>query len=229
MAETRADKKTVLITGASGGLGRLVSRRFLKSGSRVIAVGRSHDAEEGCETIVADLRKTGAARSVVRQVIEKTGRIDAVAHLVGGFAGGQAVHDAEDDVWEKMLELNLTMSYRVFRAALPPMLEAGRGRIVAVGSRAGTQASPGLAPYCASKAAMHMLVECTAAEVKHSGVTVNAVLPGVIDTPGNRAAMPEVDPAEWVKPERIAAVIEWIALEAPVDLNGALVPVYGHS
>ncbi len=229
MAAISAQGKIILITGASGGLGRSVSRRFLESGAKVIAVDRSRKIEDGCEAVLADLNQPDAAKNVVQEVMKKTGRIDALAHLVGGFAGGQSVSQAGDDVWEKMLGLNLTMSYRMFRAALAPMLDARQGRIIAVGSRAGKQAAADLAPYCTSKAALHMLVECTAEEIKHSGVAINAVLPSVIDTPANRVAMPSADPSKWVGPDAIAELIHWLAIEAPADLNGALIPVYGRS
>ncbi len=222
-------RDVIVVTGASGGLGRAVVGRFLDAGARVMAVGRKRVVEEGVEPVVADLATVDGAREAVRQVLDKAGRIDALAHLVGGFAGGQPVGETDEEIWERMLTINLVTARRMLRAVLPLMIEQRRGRIVAVGSRAGTIPAPTLAAYCASKAALHMLVECAAAEAKDAGVAVNAVLPGTIDTPANRAAMPSADPSQWVRPEAIADLIVWLATAAPADVNGALIPVYGRS
>ncbi len=223
--------RVVLITGASGGLGEVVTQRFLAEGAAVAGVARSWQAAPAAGNrfmpIRADLTAANNAEDVVRQVVERWGRIDALAHLVGGFAGGEPVARTGDEVWERMLSLNLRAANSIFRAVLPPMLERGRGRIVAVGSRAGAEPAARLGAYSASKAALHALVRCLAEEVKDTGITVNAVLPSVIDTPANRAAMPGADASRWVRPESIAELIVWLASDAAADINGALVPVYG--
>jgi NAD(P)-dependent dehydrogenase (short-subunit alcohol dehydrogenase family) len=125
------------------------------------------------------------------------------------------------------MNLNARGAFLFFRAALRPMREANQGRLIAVGSRSGIQPSPGMGAYAASKAALHMLVQTSAAELKQTGVTVNAVLPSTIDTPANRAAMPGADASKWVRPESLGELISWLASDAAADLNGALIPAYG--
>ena len=181
----------------------------------------------GIIRVEADLATEEGAHRAVEKVLETAGRLDVLAHLVGGFASGGTVAETDEETWRRVLELNLTTANRMFRAALPPMIEARRGRIIAVGSKAGLEPAAGLGAYCASKAALHALVRCTAAEVSSLGITANAVLPSVIDTPANRAAMPSADTSKWVRSETIAALVGWLASDEAADVNGALIPVYG--
>lgn len=179
--------------------------------------------------VTADVATPEGARMAVDSVLAATGRIDALAHLVGGFDGGQSVAETTDDVWNRMMSLNLNAAFYTMRAVLPHMLQAGRGRIVAVGSRTSVEPAAGLSAYGASKAALTTLLRTVAAEVRLSGITANVVLPSVIDTPANRASMPAADYARWVKPASIARLILWLASDAAADTNGAAVPVYGRA
>lgn len=163
------------------------------------------------------------------RVAKLAGPVDALLHLVGGFSGGQPVADTPDEIWEKMLGLNLRSAYSIFRAVLPGMMKAGKGRIVAVGARAALEPMANFAAYCVSKAALVALVKTVALEVKDSGITANVVLPSVIDTPANRAAMPSADASKWVTAESIAGLLVWLASDAARDVNGAAIPIYGRA
>ena len=157
------------------------------------------------------------------------GPIDALIHLVGGFSGGKSIAETDDKTWDLMMNVNLRAAVNAIRAVLKPMMEARRGRIVAIGSRAAVEASPKLAAYAVSKAALVALVKNTAAEVKDFGITANVVLPSTIDTAANRKAMPKSDFSKWVTPESIARVLLFLASDAASDVNGAVIPVYGKS
>ncbi|MGE5570104.1 MAG: SDR family oxidoreductase [Rhodospirillales bacterium] len=221
--------RTVLITGASGGLGRAVTKAFLDAGAAVTGVylhGQPPAEHERFFGVEADVSTPEGAAAAVKSALNRTGRLDSLIHLVGGFALG-SVAGTPDAVWKQMLDINLNAAFYTIRAALPAMLEAGRGRIVAVGSRTGVEPTAGLAAYGVSKAALVALVRTVALEVKHTAVTANAVLPSVIDTPANRAANPKADYSQWVKPESIARLILWLASDAAADVNGAIIPIYG--
>ena len=223
--------RVVLITGASGGLGTAVTRAFLDTGASVAAVSLPGLALPGTESrlleISADLTVAAEASRVVEEVNRRFQRIDALVHLLGGFEGGTPVARTSDDVWTRMLDLNLNTAFYMLRAVLPLMLEAGYGRILAIGSRTAVEPAATLSAYGVSKAALVMLVRTVAAEVRRSGVTANAVLPSVIDTPRNRAADPGADFSKWVQPESIARLLVWLASDAAADVNGAVIPIYG--
>lgn len=220
--------QVVLIPGASGALGAAVVSVLLKKGAYVAAVARKKPELEGAFGIAADLTKADAAKAVVAETIERFGRLDAVVHVLGGFAGGQSVQETSDSTFERMLDMNYRSAFYILREALPHVLAAKeKGRIVAVGSKSGVEASPYVAAYAASKAAMLAMVRALALETKGTGVTVNAVLPSMIDTPDNRAADPSADFSKWVKPESIAKVIAHVLSDDARDISGALIPVYG--
>lgn len=224
--------RVVLVTGASGGLGQSVTGTFLKAGSTVAGVARSWAGKSFDGTFVpieADLSTAQGAAGAVERAITAAGAVHAVVHLMGGFAGGQPVHQTDDETWDRMLSLNLSSAFRVFRAALPHLLSTGGGRIVAVGSRAGVEPSANLSAYNVSKAGLHALVKTLAAETRDSGITVNAVLPSIIDTRVNRAVMPSADFSRWVTPQSIAELLLWLTSDAAANVSGALIPVYGRA
>lgn len=220
-----------MITGASGGLGVAVVEAFLSAGAEVVGVSRKASKPAGPRHVpfAADLTTDKGCRSAVAAAFTRSGRIDAVVHLLGAFAGGSPVGDTTDETWDAMMDVNLRPAFRVFRAALPHMIEKGYGRILAVGSRTGEQPAATLSAYNVSKAGLEALVRTAAAEVKGTGVTCNIVLPSVIDTPANRQAMPDADPGKWVKPASIAALLLWLASDAAADVNGAAIPIYGQA
>lgn len=221
-------QKTVLITGASGGLGEEVCRAFQQAGAFVAGAARRADQLKHCDlAVAADLTTAAGAAGAIAAVLAARPALDAVVHLMGGFAADGVAQETTSETWDRMMDLNARSAFLLFRAALPPMVAQGRGRIIAAGSRAGVAMPAGLSAYAASKAALHALIQVIAAENKHTGVTANAVLPSTIDTAANRAAMPGADPALWVSPGSIAGLLVWLASDAAGDVNGTLIPIYG--
>jgi NAD(P)-dependent dehydrogenase (short-subunit alcohol dehydrogenase family) len=164
---------------------------------------------------------------MVDSVIARFGRLDIVVHTVGGFAGGQSIAETDDATFQRMFDLNLNSTFYLLRAVLPAMRKTGNGRIIAIGSRAALDPGVGVGAYSASKAAMVSLIRTVALENKDAGITANAILPGTMDTPGNRKAIPNADVGKWVQPANIAGLIVWLAGDAGKDVNGAVIPVYG--
>ncbi len=217
---------SVLITGAGGGLGGEVCRVFTEAGLQVVAVERAWKEVHPYRTIDADLSTAEGAAAMVEQTLAH-GPIDALIHLAGGFSGGKSIAETDDKTWDLMMNVNLRVAFNAIRAVLKPMMEARRGRIVAIGSRAAVEPSPKLAAYAVSKAALVALVKNTAAEGKDFGITANVVLPSTIDTPANRKAMPLSDFSSWVTPESIAGLLLWLASDGASDVSGAVIPIYG--
>jgi len=211
--------RNILITGASGGLGAAVVEAFQRQGDRV--TGASHPD--------FDLTRPEEA---ARAVAAAGAPLDALVHLMGGFAGGDPVALTDDATWRRMMTLNLDAAFYACRAAIPSLLERAAdqpgGRIILIGSRAAVAPAANLAAYNVSKAGVVALARTLALELAPRA-TCNVVLPSVIDTPGNRAAMPQADPSRWVKPAAIASLIVYLASPAAGDINGAVLPVYGNA
>ena len=150
-----------------------------------------------------------------------------LVHTVGGFTGGASIADTDDATFQRMMNINLNSVFHIVRAALPVLRRAADGRIIAIGSRAAVDPGPGVGAYSASKAAMVSLMKTVALENKDAGIRANVILPGTMDTPANRKAMPNADVSKWVHPSTIASLIVWLASEAGKDINGAAIPVYG--
>lgn len=225
-AQLQSNRMSILITGAAGGLGSAVCRVFVDAGIPIVAVDRHWKRKMPHPAIDADLSTPEGAAGMVAQA-QALGPLDGLVHLVGGFAGGQAIADSDDKTWDLMINVNLRVALNAIRAAMKPMIAARRGRIVAIGSRAAVEPLPNFAAYAVSKAALVALVQNAAAETKDLGVTVNAVLPSTIDTAVNRAAMPKADHSKWVTPESIAKLLLWLVSDAASDVNGAVIPIYG--
>lgn len=223
----------MLLTGGSGGLGTAVTATFLARGARLTvpvvddlqaaslraALG---DAADGIAQPRADLRH----EADVQRVIDGMDRVDVVVHLVGGFAMGDTDQQSLEG-FRGQLELNLVTAFLVIKHGLRRMKEGGYGRIVGVGSRAAVDPAPRLAAYAASKAGLVAMIKSVAEETRELDITANCVLPSVIDTPANRAAMGDAEAHKWVKPERLAESIAFLASEAAGDLRGATLTVYG--
>jgi NAD(P)-dependent dehydrogenase (short-subunit alcohol dehydrogenase family) len=221
--------KVVLITGASGGLGSSVTAAFQNSGALVAAVDRAGGAggTDRLAIIAADLSTLEGTRGAVETAIKRWGSVDVLVHLVGAFAGGQAIADAEDAVFDRMINVNLRTALHMFRATVPHMRAEGSGRILAIGSKAAVEPSPSAGMYAASKAALVSLVRTLAAENADRGITANVVLPSTIDTPANRAAMPSANFSQWVSPQQVASLLVYLASEDAAAVNGAVIPIYG--
>lgn len=227
--EKSLDGKVVIITGATGGLGTSVTAAFLDAGARAAAVDRSAQqvATENFVPVASDLSTLAGAQSAADAVIARWGRIDVLVHLVGGFAGGVSVSDSDDATFDRMTNLNVRTALHMFRAVLPQMRTQGAGRILAIGSRAAVEPSPMSGLYAASKAALVSLVRTIAAENADRGIGANVVLPGTMDTPANRAAMPAANPSQWVPPAQVASLLVHLASDSASSVTGAVIPIFG--
>jgi NAD(P)-dependent dehydrogenase (short-subunit alcohol dehydrogenase family) len=227
---------TAIVTGGTGGLGSAVVTRLLDDGWRVVVpwVFKSEVENvvrrEGLELIEADLFDGDAVTSVARVGCgEPDMPLRGLVNLVGGFAAGSRVDETPIEEFEKQFRLNLRPTYLMTQASLPHMLTASGGSIVCVGTRAVLQPFSGAAGYISSKAAVMAFAQAVAAEYKNDFIRCNAVLPSVIDTPANRASMPDADFSKWVKPAEIAGVIAHLLSDASVPTSGASIPVYGRA
>jgi NAD(P)-dependent dehydrogenase (short-subunit alcohol dehydrogenase family) len=223
--------KIALVTGAKGGLGTFVTESFLAAGATVVGVSRSIQASDFVHpefhAMPAELSSGDAARKLADDVAARFGRIDALVHVMGGFAGGLSVAETDDATFEKMLDLNYRAAFYIARAVLPQMRRKGGGRILAVASRQAVEPAAMIGAYSASKAALVSLVRTIALENKDRCISANTVLPGTMDTPGNRAADPNADPSQWVQPSQVAAILVHLASDAGAQITGAAIPVYG--
>jgi NAD(P)-dependent dehydrogenase (short-subunit alcohol dehydrogenase family) len=229
-------QNSVIVTGGTGGLGSAVVGRLLDDGWRVVVPWIVEDElervpqREGLELIQADLFDEGAVAGVAEAgAADSSAPLRGVVNLVGGFAAGARVHETPIEQFERQFRLNLRPTYLVIAAAVPSLLAAGGGSIVCVGTRAALQPFSGAAGYVASKAAVIAFAQAVAVEYKNDGIRCNAILPSVIDTPGNRAAMPKADFQKWVKPAEIAGVIAFLLSDDSRPTSGAAVPVYGRA
>ena len=225
------DQKVALITGAKGGLGSFVTEAFLQAGATVVGVSRSIQASDFSNprfvAMPAELSTGEAARQLASDVAARFQRIDILVHLVGGFAGGKPVHEADDETLERMLDMNLKSAFYLSRAVLPHMRNQGSGRILAIGSRAAVESSPGAGIYAATKAALVSLVRTIAAENKDRCISANVILPGTMDTPANRKSDPKADYSKWVQPGQVASLLVCLAADSASQVSGAVIPIYG--
>ena len=218
------ENRTVVITGALGGLGKTVCAVAESQGARVIRLDIASD-ESLADSHAVDLTNADATR----ELIQSLGPFDSLVNLAGGFAMGTESWDASDEQWDLMFRLNVSTMRNAIKAAVPVLLEQQAGSIVNVGAFGAREGQGLMGAYCASKSVVMRLTETLAEELKTRGINVNAVLPTVIDTQANRAAMPDSDPAEWVFPDDLASVICFLLSPAARAVHGALVPVRGLS
>ena len=238
--------RVVIVTGAHGNLGSVVARVFRASGARLVLVDRDPDRlphlfpdladsagghGDRAPTVYlaapVDLIDEAAVKAMVDETLNRFGRIDVLVNVAGGYRGGTPVHETPLATWDFLLNLNARTVYIASSAVIPAMLRQGSGKIVNVAARAALQGSARQGAYSASKSAVMRLTEAMAAELKNDGINVNCVMPGTIDTPENRAAMPKADPSRWVQPEALADVILFLASDAARAVHGAAIPVYG--
>lgn len=219
-------QKTMVVTGGAGVLGQAVARVAHDAGARVVLLDVVQDfASDLGETHTVNLMDLGG----VRQCFEQIGVVDALANIAGGFDMGPAVYETEDELWDAMFDINVTTLRRVLAVAVPGMLHRGRGSIVNVGALGALRGTGQMGAYTAAKSSVMRLTEALSDEVKSHGVNVNAVLPSLIDTPRNRADMPDADFSTWVSPVDLAQVVCFLASDAARAVHGALVPVNGLS
>jgi NAD(P)-dependent dehydrogenase (short-subunit alcohol dehydrogenase family) len=217
--------KVVLIAGGSGALGHTVVPAFMAEGARVfVAANKPETAHADASVVQGDLIDQAAVQRVVAEVIGKAGRIDGLINLVGAFALGRLT-ETDVTLWRRMLDINVTVAFLLSRAVAPHMRERRTGRIVHVAAWAAVEPFPGAAAYIVSKSSLLALVRVLALELSGSGVTVNAVLPTTIDTPANRAAMPEADRSTWTSPGAIASTLTFLASDGAAQISGATIPI----
>ncbi len=217
------------ITGGFGVLGQAVARAALAAGGRVALIDAAPEGRGLPDGVLAlggvDLTEVAQARGAMDRVALDLGALDVLVNVAGGFVW-QTLEDGDPANWERMYRLNTLTCANASRAALPHLLAAKAGRIVNVGAGGAVKAAGGMGAYAASKAGVHRLTESLAEETKGK-ITVNAVLPSIIDTPTNRADMPDADFGAWVTPDEVAQAIVWLASEAASGVTGALLPVSG--
>jgi NAD(P)-dependent dehydrogenase (short-subunit alcohol dehydrogenase family) len=224
-------ERTAILTGVTGGWGRAVLDRFLAQGWNCCATSRqaSDEMPDGVLVVSAELADPESAERVVKACIERFGGVQALACVAGGFTMSGPLHESSPDDWRGMLAANLDTAYTMTRAALRPMLAAGAGSIVYVGSRAAVRPFPGAAPYIVSKAAVLALMGAVDAEVRSRGLRVNTVMASTVDTPRNRADSPDADYSKWTTGDQLARVIEWLCGDDSAPLSGGTIPAYGRA
>ncbi|MGD2207427.1 MAG: SDR family oxidoreductase [Anaerolineae bacterium] len=232
--------RVVMVAGASGNLGQAVARAFHSHGANLVLLDRKPDrlptlfpelANSPDHLLLGsvDAADANSVERTVQTALDHFGRIDVLANTVGGWRGGAPVHETSLETWDLMANLNARTAFILSRAIVPHMLEQGSGKIIHTAARAALTGASKAAAYSASKSAVVRLVESMAVELRHKSINVNCVLPGTIDTPQNRQAMPKADHSRWVPPEAIADVILFLASDAAWPVNGAAVPVHGQS
>ena len=232
--------RVIIITGAAGNLGAATARAFQREGARLALVDRSPgrlpnlfpdlaDSPDHFFAPPTDVTDPASVGVAIEEINRYFGRIDALVNTAGGYRAGTPLHETPLSDWDFMLNLNARSVFVMCQAVIPHMLRQGRGNIVSVASRAAIGGDAFHAAYSVSKTAVVRLTESMAAELKDHGVNANCVMPGLIDTPQNRAAMPGADFSKWVAPEAIADVILFLSSEGARAINGAAVPVYGRS
>jgi NAD(P)-dependent dehydrogenase (short-subunit alcohol dehydrogenase family) len=223
--------KVALVTGANGGLGKSVTKALLDAGFSVVGLAPKIDVSDfdhpHFTALPTSLNSLDVAKKAVETVMAHFGKIDILAHLVGAFAGGSTVAETDDATFQRMFDANLNSTFHILRAVIPEMRKAKEGRIIVIGSRQAEEPGPKVGAYSASKAAVVSLVKTVALENKDLGITANVILPGTMDTPANRTAMPKADASQWVQTESVASLIVWLAGDAGKDVTGAAIPVYG--
>lgn len=221
--------KVIIVTGALGVLGKAVAEAGVAANAKVVAVDRLTGAPvRGVTASMAlDLTEPKATLDGFAGICARHGHIDGLVNIAGGFRW-ETVAEGSIDTWDFLYQLNLRTAVNACRAVLPFFPAAG-GRIINVGAAGAARAAAGMGAYAASKAGVGRLTEALAEELKTRNITVNAVLPSIIDTPANRADMPEADHSRWVKPQALADVILFLLSERSSAITGALIPVTGRT
>ena len=231
-------ENVAVVTGGTGGLGRALIPYLIRRDFKIAVTYLIPDEARRLEDELdldedqlmlrrCDCTDMEAVESVMKDVVETFGGINVVAALVGGWAGGRDVSETDPLRFDRMIDLNLRSTFYTLRAALPHMLGAEWGRVIAVGSRAAKENPAGQAVFNASKAAVMSLVQSLATELDDTNLTANVLVPAVIDTRATRAALPYADYMHWPKPSDIAAVLDFLLSPASEVINGAAIPVYG--
>jgi len=234
------ERRVVMITGSAGNLGLAVARAFLDAHASLVLIDRAPDrlahlfpelvnSEDHFLAQSVDLTDANAVAETVDEALRRFDRIDVLINAAGGYRAGPSVDATPLEDWDFIFNLNARSIFITSRAVIPAMRRQRRGKIINVASRSALRGEANAALYSASKSVVVRLTESMAAELRDAGINVNCVLPGIIDTPINRKAMPNGDFSRWVQPEALAEVIAFLASDAARKVTGAAVPVYGRS
>ncbi len=230
--------KVALITGATGGAAGAVCLRMAETGARLVLTSRSAERldrridelglpAERTMRIAADLADAASVDALMGGIAEQWGGVDILVNLAGGWRGGQRLADVAVSDWDAVMDMNLRSAFLVNRAVLPHMADNKWGRIINIASRAAVNPGSRQAGYNVSKAGVVALTGSIAQDYRRRGVVANVILPSIIDTPQNRAQMPDADTSRWVTPDQIAAMVVYLCGAEAVALNGAAIPLYG--
>ncbi len=232
--------RVIVITGAAGNVGLAVAKAFATLGAKIAMIDRSPgrlpelfpEIAQSANHFIAPPTDVTDAESVavaIKEVHGRFGRIDVLVNTAGGYRAGTPLHETPLGDWDFMLNLNARSVFIVCREVIPHLLKQGKGKIINISSRAALSGDPYHAAYSVSKTAVVRLTESMSGELKDAGINVNCILPGMIDTPQNRAAIPDGDFSKWVSPAAISDVILFLASDGARAINGAAVPVYGRN
>ena len=232
--------RTVMVTGAAGNLGRAVAQAFATRGARLVLVdldgkaleaafGTAGAAHDNTLLLPVNLLVQDEVNAAIQATLARFQRIDVLCNLAGGFRMGDPVHATTDRDWNFLFDINTRTFLHTARAVTPHMIEAGGGKVVNIGAFTALRGAAHMGAYTAAKSALIRLTEAMAAELRDRNINVNCVLPSIIDTPENRAAMPDANPAHWVTPGDLAGVIAFLASDAARAVHGAAIPVTGLS
>lgn len=220
--------RSIIVTGGFGILGQAVAEAFASAGDKVARIDFAPSPATPLPGALdiggIDLNDAAATHAALNAVAAAQGGLDVLVNVAGGFTW-ETLEEGSIDSWARMQAMNLLSNATITKLALPLLKASASGRVVNIGAGAATKAGMGMGAYAASKSGVHRLTEALAEELAGTSVTVNAVLPSVIDTPANRADMPDADPAQWVKPAALAEVILFLASPAARAISGALIPV----
>lgn len=229
--------KVVIITGAAGGLGRAVAAKFEAAEASTVLLDVAHenlvrafpDQRASRLTVPTNLMDLSSVNAAIEAAMARFGQIDVLCNIAGGFRMGTPVHETLPETWNLMMDLNAGSILNMARAVVPRMLASGGGKIVSIAAMGGLSGRGMMGAYSASKSAVIRLTESMAAELREQRINVNCVLPSIIDTPPNRASMPDADASRWVTPDALADVILFLASDAARAIHGAAIPVVGLS
>ncbi len=226
--------EVVVVTGAAGALGKSIAAFFLDLGATIVAVDlhaavlhAAYGSNAKVRVVAVDLTDADQTAVALQEVLSVTGPARVLCNIAGGFDMGPAVHETEDALWRRLMDLNVATLINACRTVVPGMKAAGRGKIVNVAAASAVSGVAAMGAYCASKSAVARLTEAMAQELGSFGINVNAVAPSVLDTPANRAAMPDADSGKWIALADMSAIVGFLASDHARAINGAVLPVVG--
>lgn len=232
------EEKVAIVTGAAGNLGQAVALQLAEAGARLALIDRAADrldkvfpqwVDSADHLFIhsIDLTDGASVSQAVKSIVKEFGQVDILVNAAGGYRAGELTHEITDQTWDFMMNLNARTVLNVCRAVIPQMLEQSNGKVINIAARPGVKGSKNSAAYAASKSAVMRITESMAAELKRSGINVNAIIPGTIDTPSNRELLPNANFDNWVNPDDLSKVIRFLVSDEAAAIHGALIPVFG--